>query len=206
MPIFPTGYTQKTTPADDDQVLIGDSAASNAIKRLKISSIVTKVFTALPTALAALSNWITTAMIQDKAVTSRKMKPSYAYVAGSTGGARQSVGTSWVNIQGATLSYTSGPTTEVLQIWGRCIANATAAGSQFLIGINGTPAGKSDYDDQSGTFKGRFADLLYEIPANTTVTIALMGKAASGTVAVGNAAADVANNYSPSLGVTAFGR
>ena len=35
MPIFPTGYTQKTTPADDDQVLIGDSAASNAIKRLK---------------------------------------------------------------------------------------------------------------------------------------------------------------------------
>ena len=149
---------------------------------------------------------VTTVKVQDKAITTRKMKPSYAYVAGSTGGARQSVSTSYVNVAGTTLSYTSGPTTEILQIWGRCIANATAPGSQFRIGINGTPVGTSDYDDQAATFKGRFADMLYEIPANTTVTIALMGKAASGTVAVGNAAADVANGYSPSLGVTAFGR
>jgi hypothetical protein len=134
------------------------------------------------------------------------MKPSYSYVAGSTGGARQSISTSWTAVQGASVSYTSGPTTEVLQIFGSCIANATAAGSQFLIGVNGVPVGKSDYDDQSGTFKGRFGHALYEIAANTTVTIALLGKAASGTVAVGNASADLTNNYSPHLGITAFGR
>lgn len=134
------------------------------------------------------------------------MKPTYAYVAGSTGGSRQSIGTAWTAVQGASLSYTSGPTTEVLQIFGTCIANATAAGSTFLIGVNGVPVGKSDYDDQNGTFKGRSGYALYEIAANTTVTIALLGKAASGTVAIGNAAADVANNYSPHLGIVAFAR
>jgi len=69
MPIFPTGYTQKTTPADDDQVLIGDSAASNAIKKTKISSIVAKAVAAVQ----ALTNWITTGMLQALSVTSPKI-------------------------------------------------------------------------------------------------------------------------------------
>ena len=139
-------------------------------------------------------------------ILSKHMKPSYGYTAGSTGGARQSIGTSWTAVQGATRSYTSGPTAEVLFIFGTCIANATAAGSQFLIGQGTTPLGKSDYDDQSGTFKGRMGFLIYEIAANTTLTFGLLGKAASGTVAVGNAAADVTVNYSPHIGIIAFGR
>lgn len=73
MPIFPTGYTQKTTPADDDQVLIGDSAASNAIKRLKISSIITKASAAAIVAISAVTNWITTAMLQNGSVTKGKI-------------------------------------------------------------------------------------------------------------------------------------
>lgn len=73
MPIFPTGYTQKTTPADDDQVLIGDSAASNAIKKTKISSIITKATAAAVAAVGALTNWITTAMLQNTSVTKAKV-------------------------------------------------------------------------------------------------------------------------------------
>lgn len=73
MPIFPSGYTQKTTPADDDQVLIGDSAASNAIKKTKISSIVTKAVSAAVAAIGALTNWITTSMLQNSSVTATKM-------------------------------------------------------------------------------------------------------------------------------------
>lgn len=73
MPIFPTGYTQKTTPHDDDQVLIGDSQASNAIKRTKISSIVTKATAAAVAAVGALTNWITTAMLQNASVTKAKI-------------------------------------------------------------------------------------------------------------------------------------
>lgn len=42
MPVFPTGYSQKTTPVDNDQAIIADSAASNAIKGTKISAIVNK--------------------------------------------------------------------------------------------------------------------------------------------------------------------
>lgn len=48
--------------------------------------------------------------------------------------------------------------------------------------------------------------MIYEIAANTTVTVALLGKAAAGTVAIGNASADVTNNYSPHIGIIAFGR
>lgn len=149
---------------------------------------------------------ILTRHLADINVTTRKMKPTYGYTAGSTGGARQSIGTGYTAVSGASRSYTSGPTAEILLIFGTCIANPTNAGSQFLIGVNGSPVGKSDYDDVAGAFKGRIGLALYEIAANTTVTIALMGKAASGTVSVANAAADIANNYSPQIGILAFGR
>lgn len=149
---------------------------------------------------------IITRHLADGAATTRKMKPSYRYTAGNTGGARQTIVAAWTAVQGASQSYTSGPTAEILHIFGTCIANATAPGSQFGILVNGTLAGKTDYDDQSGTFKGRFGHLIYEIPANTTVTIALGGKASSGNVSVGNASADITNGYSPHLGIVAFGR
>lgn len=149
---------------------------------------------------------ILTRHLADINVTTRKMKPTYGYTAGSTGGARQSIGTGYTAVSGASRSYTSGPTAEILLIFGTCIANPTNAGSQFLIGVNGSPVGKSDYDDVTGAFKGRIGLALYEIAANTTVTIALMGKASSGTVSVANAAADIANNYSPQIGILAFGR
>lgn len=144
--------------------------------------------------------------LADGAVTTRKMKPTYSYNNGSTGGARQSLGTSYQAISGATRSYTSGATAEVLLIIGTCIANATAAGSQFGIGINGSLVGRTDYDDQASTFKGRLGVLIYEIAANTTVTVSLIGKSASGVTAIGNAAVDTANGYSPALSIVAFGR
>lgn len=104
------------------------------------------------------------------------------------------------------MTYTSGPTNEVLQIFGTCIALGTQAGSQALIGVNGVPVGKSDYDDQSNMYKGRFGHAIYEIAANTTVTIALMAKIPGGTLTIGNQLSDATNGYSPQLGVTAFGR
>lgn len=186
---------------------ITDLRSLAGMTRAIAGSIDTAALQALAVTTAKMADLaITTGKLADGSATTPKMKPTYTYVAGSTGGSRQSIGTSWTDVKGAVTSYTSGNTPEVLHIFGTCIANATAAGSTFLIGVNGVVQGKSDYDDQNGTFKGRFGHLLYNIPANTTVTIALMGKAASGTVVVGNAAADVANNYSPSLGIVAFGR
>lgn len=69
MPKFSSGYGSKATPADDDKVLIADSAAANAIKGTKISAIVAKAVAAV----SAMTSWITTAMIQNLAVTAAKL-------------------------------------------------------------------------------------------------------------------------------------
>lgn len=42
MPIFSGEYPQKTTPQDDDEVLIADNSASRAIKSTRVSAIVEK--------------------------------------------------------------------------------------------------------------------------------------------------------------------
>ena len=158
--------------------------------------------------LRLITGIIVTRHLADKNVTTRKMKPTYTYDAGNNGGSRQSIGTSLTAVSGASRSYTSGATTEMLFIFGTCIANATAAGSTFTILANGAVAvgSRSDYDDQAGNFKGRFAFAIYEIAANTTITFALGGKASSGTIAVANASADFSNLYTPQLGIIAFGR
>lgn len=152
---------------------------------------------------------ILTRHILNKNVTTPKMKPTYTYDTGTTGtGSRQSIGTSWTAVTGASRSYTSGATTEMLFIFGTCIANATAAGSTFMILAGGSPAAgsRSDYDDQAGTFKGRFSFAIYEIAAATTTVFALGGKSSSGTTSVANSITDPANGYSPHLGIIAFGR
>lgn len=50
MPIFSGGYSQKSTPQDDDYVLIADSAASQAIKKTKVSAILNRIL--------SLTQWI----------------------------------------------------------------------------------------------------------------------------------------------------
>lgn len=71
MPIFPTGYSNKTTPVDNDKIAIADSAASNAIKSVTLSNLVSNHIKAKLQSLAA---WITTAMIGDGQVTDIKNK------------------------------------------------------------------------------------------------------------------------------------
>lgn len=153
---------------------------------------------------------ILTRHLADKNVTTRKMKPTYYYVAGSTGGARQSLsGTAWTVITGASQSYTSGPTAEILLIGGNALVQASAAGSTCAILAGGSPVGRADYADTpfNGVFYGHIAPLtLYEIAANTTITIAVGVKLSSGTGTVANGSADIANGYSPSLNILAFAR
>lgn len=72
MPIFDSQYGTKNTPVDNDKVLIADSENSQAIKGVKISAIVAKAVAAAVAAVGALTNWITTAMLQNGAVTAAK--------------------------------------------------------------------------------------------------------------------------------------
>ena len=65
MPIFSEQYPSKNNPTEDDVVLIADSENANAIKGSKISAILNRI--------KDWTNWITTAMIKDGAITSPKI-------------------------------------------------------------------------------------------------------------------------------------
>lgn len=73
MPIFPTGYSAKTTPVDNDKIAIADSAASNAIKSVTLANLVSNhIRGKLQTLLA----WITTPMIARPSYRSEAKKHS----------------------------------------------------------------------------------------------------------------------------------
>lgn len=76
MPKFPSGYSAKTTPVDNDKVLIADSAASDAIKAVTIVNLVKNRIVAI---LQTVVAWITTAMINDAAVTDAKWRNGVAF-------------------------------------------------------------------------------------------------------------------------------
>lgn len=78
MPKFPGGYSAKTTPVDNDKVLIADSAASDAIKAVTIVNLVKN---RIVTILQTVVSWITTAMINDAAVTNAKWRNGVAFAA-----------------------------------------------------------------------------------------------------------------------------
>lgn len=71
MPIFPTGYSNKTTPVDNDKIAIADSAASNAIKSVTLANLVSNH---IKGKLQTLLAWINTPMIGDGQVTEIKLK------------------------------------------------------------------------------------------------------------------------------------
>lgn len=78
MPKFPSGYTAKTTPVDNDKVLIADSAASDAIKAVTIVNLVKNRIVAV---LQTVVGFITTAMLADGAATESKWRNGVAFSA-----------------------------------------------------------------------------------------------------------------------------
>lgn len=70
MPIFKSGYTEKTSPNDDnDAFLIADSTDSNTVKYSKWGT----MKNAIQTFIYGLTNWVTTAMLQNNSVTTAKI-------------------------------------------------------------------------------------------------------------------------------------
>lgn len=165
-------------------------------------------------------NAISTSKVQDTAITTNKIaniqvttsktKPTYAQFAGNNGASRQSFPTAntvYV-ITGTSFNYTSGPTAELLQVFGRGMCTFTAAGSQVFLTVNGTQIGRSDYTDLT-VWLTRECEGFYEIPANTTITLDLRVRTGgTGGGSVCNATTDMSGT--PSFGVqmylTAWGR
>lgn len=149
-------------------------------------------------------NAVTTAKIADQQVTTRKLKPTYVMQAGNNGGARQSFPSANTNyiITGTSFNYTSGPTPELLQVYGRAMCTFTSGGSQVFLTVGGNQIGRSDYVDSTSWFT-RECEAFYEIAANTTITIDLRARTAGvGGGSVCNAASDMTGT--PSFGIQMY--
>ena len=185
------------------------AAAASTIVNANITD--TRVFATAKNA----SNSITLAMMTDGSVgtselvdlaaTTRKMKPTYQRVAGNNGGSRQTYSNSTITITGTSMSYTSGPTNEVLWISGHVMASLQP-GSQVWVQDGTTPISKSWYAESGTAWRNYGPNCFFEIAANTTKTFSIGANGGGGEIC--NSSGDQA--ASPSFGVElkilSFGR
>lgn len=152
---------------------------------------------------------ILTRHLADLNVTTRKMLPTFQSVATGAGASRQSiVGATTANLTNMSISYTSGATVERLFISGEFICQAGAAGAQPIIRVNGSAIGRSGYIDTTVGYVKALPSAVYDIAANTSITITMALKNVGGTTTIANSNADqaLAESYGQELRVLAFGR
>ena len=152
---------------------------------------------------------ILTRHLADLNVTTRKMLPTFQSAVAGAGASRQSiVGATTANLTGMSISYTSGATVERLFIQGEFICQAGSAGAQPIIRVNGSAIGRSGYIDTTSGYVKALPTAVYDIAANTSITITMALKNVGGTTTIANSNADqaLAESYGQELRVLAFGR
>jgi hypothetical protein len=187
------GATQVTNANISDQrvqVTLNDNTVSNT--SLQDNSVSTSKMQ---------SNSVTTAKVADTQITTRKTKPTYMVSSGNSGATRQQFpsGSTVYSITGTSVSYTSGATTEMLDISATALISHTGSDGYFYIAAGTTPVGKCYYSTRPGTYSTMTARAFYEMAANTTITFDARFKTnATGGGEVANNATD--QSSSPSFG------
>lgn len=161
------------------------------------------------------SNSISLSMMQDNSVSSdelvnlaavtRKLRPTYMRQAGNNGGSRQYYANTTVTIVGTSLTYTSGPTNEVLWLKGFAMCNLLP-GSQLWIQDGTTPISKSWYAESPQVWRNYAPDCFFDMPANTTKTFSMAANGGGGDIC--NSISDTTSSpsFSVELRLLAFGR
>ena len=154
-------------------------------------------------------NSVKSSTILDKSVTTSKMKPTYKIFSGNSGSTRQSgVGAGTLIVDGSSFVYTTGSTAELLVISSRTLVQCTGGGSQYMICVNGTRVGNTDYSDlqNNNMYITRYSTCLYEAPSNTTVTIDSRVIVFSGNITVANTSNDQTSGYGHRTEMFVFSR
>lgn len=204
--------TQASVGATNPWVEIATVAVAAAASTIVNANITdTRVFATAKNA----SNSITLAMMTDGSVgtselvdlaaTTRKMKPTYQRVAGNNGGSRQTYSSTTITINGTQLSYTSGPTNEVLWISGHVMANLQP-GSQVWVQDGTTPISKSWYAESGTAWRNYSPNCFFEIAANTTKTFSIGANGGGGDICNSSGDQAASPSYGVELKILSFGR
>lgn len=131
--------------------------------------------------------------------------PNYAKSTGNTTGTttRQG-GTTSTTVSGVSISYTTGASPEVIEIWGQALMSSTAGGLGIGIRANGTMISRRTYTD-TAVWQTHTPHAIFEAAASTTYTFDLWIYAV-GTYTVTNATTDISPNYHPNLELIAWGK
>lgn len=96
----------------------------------------------------------------------------------------------YVDVTGLTVTYTTGSTPERLFIWAGAMisGSANSSGNSVIVNINGSQNGYDGvfYTPGAGQWFIGERMLIFDAPASTGVTIKLQAKAGSGTITVEN--------------------
>lgn len=163
---------------------------------------------ALATAAGIDDLAILTRHINDKAATTRKLKPTYFKLVGDNGSAstRQTFNSNTPTVaQGTQFSYTTGPTTEVLILDSVLLITETADSNAAFF-VNGAKVSNVYYKSDK-TYTSVYPSAIFEAAANTTYTIDVRVWG-SQPVTIANAIQDrtASNNFGPETHLLAFGR
>lgn len=135
-----------------------------------------------------------------------KYRPNYVSIQGNNGASRQTIAATTAVVTGQTFTYTSGDTAELLYIWGQTLSSNSGTGTHLFIAAGGTQISRSSYYDTTTGFWTLFANCLYPMPPNTTITIDLRMRNTAGTITIANASGDIPSGFGPNLEMIAFGR
>lgn len=165
-----------TSPADADELPLVD-VSTTTTKKLTLSTLVTW--------LQSLAAWVTTAMLADKAVTTRKFKPT-TINSTTDGFVVQGVrftttSTSYVAVPGCSMNYTAGPTNERLFIRMDTMCYATPSTGEVALYVNGVGEVTTLYVDPATPWARAGQNYIIDVAANATITLVIRIKAAGGT-------------------------
>jgi hypothetical protein len=131
------------------------------------------------------------------AVTTPKMKPTTILLTAPQSGSYSNSTTTWTDIY--SWNYTSGATAERLILEGGCLTQqATSGNANVRLQVNGVAGTREAYVD---TVPQHWENVrvfdIFDIPANTTVTIKLQGKVSAGTMTVSFGGIDANHFWGP---------
>lgn len=133
------------------------------------------------------------------------VRPNYLQATGNTNGTTtRSVSSSNYLVPGTILTYTTGSTNELLQIWGYGLVQAVGGGCGMIIQINGTNVGRRTYTENTN-YESHYPTALFLASANTTYTIRML-VLASGSTTICDATNDTAQAFQGNLEMIAWGK